>query len=69
MAVSRDQTDTITEQLNMAIKYRIIGKRIGRKFYPYLTRREGIRLAAIAFGMDVAKLSCCASWIRKEMGL
>jgi len=42
MAVRRDQTDTITEQLSMAIKYRIIGKRIGRKFYPYLTLREDI---------------------------
>jgi len=29
--------------------------------YPYLTLGEGIKLAAITFGKDVGKLSCCAS--------
>ncbi len=30
-------------------------------FYPYLTLGEGIKLAAITFGKDISKLSCCAS--------
>jgi mercury(II) reductase len=28
--------------------------------FPYLTTVEGLKLAALAFGKDVAKLSCCA---------
>jgi mercuric reductase len=28
---------------------------------PYLTMSEGLRLAALAFGRDVTKLSCCAA--------
>lgn len=28
--------------------------------FPYLTTVEGLKLAALAFGRDVAKLSCCA---------
>ncbi|MDT8436659.1 MAG: mercury(II) reductase [Gemmatimonadota bacterium] len=30
-------------------------------FHPYLTHAEGIKLAALAFDKDVAKLSCCAA--------
>jgi mercuric reductase len=28
--------------------------------FPYLTTVEGLKLAALAFNKDVAKLSCCA---------
>jgi pyruvate/2-oxoglutarate dehydrogenase complex dihydrolipoamide dehydrogenase (E3) component len=28
--------------------------------FPYLTTVEGLRLAALSFGKDLAKLSCCA---------
>jgi hypothetical protein len=28
--------------------------------FPYLTTVEGLKLAALSFGRDVAKLSCCA---------
>ncbi|CAN7668063.1 hypothetical protein LJR235_005211 [Pararhizobium sp. LjRoot235] len=28
--------------------------------FPYLTTVEGLKLAALAFGQDLAKLSCCA---------
>jgi mercuric reductase len=28
--------------------------------FPYLTTVEGLKLAALSFGKDVAKLSCCA---------
>lgn len=47
--------------LSMAVKYGIPVKELAASFYPYLTLGEGIKLAAIAFGKDVAKLSCCAS--------
>ena len=51
----------LIQQLSMAIKYGITVKDLAESFYPYLTLSEGIKLAAIAFGKDVAKLSCCAS--------
>lgn len=50
----------LIQQLSMAIKYGITIKELAESFYPYLTLGEGIKLAAIAFGKDVAKLSCCA---------
>ncbi len=51
----------LIQQLSMAIKYGITVKELAESFYPYLTLSEGIKLAAIGFGKDVAKLSCCAS--------
>jgi mercuric reductase len=51
----------LVQQLSMAIKYNITVKELAESFYPYLTLGEGIKLAAITFGKDVAKLSCCAS--------
>ncbi len=51
----------LIQQLSMAIKYGITVKELAESFYPYLTLGEGIKLAAITFGKDVAKLSCCAT--------
>ena len=51
----------LIQQLSMAIKFRIAVKDLAESFYPYLTLGEGIKLAAITFGKDVSKLSCCAS--------
>lgn len=51
----------LIQQLSMAIKYGITVKDLAESYYPYLTMGEGIKLAAIAFGKDVTKLSCCAS--------
>lgn len=51
----------LIQQLSMAIKYGITVKELAESFYPYLTLGEGIKLAAITFGKDVSKLSCCAS--------
>ncbi|MGC8802219.1 MAG: mercury(II) reductase [Bacteroidales bacterium] len=51
----------LIQQLSMAIKYGITVKDLAESLYPYLTLGEGIKLAAIAFGKDVSKLSCCAS--------
>ncbi|WP_339924258.1 mercury(II) reductase [uncultured Cyclobacterium sp.] len=51
----------LIQQLSMAIKYGITVKDLADSFYPYLTLGEGIKLAAITFGKDVSKLSCCTS--------
>jgi len=51
----------LIQQLSMAMKYGITVKELAESFYPYLTLGEGIKLAAITFGKDVSKLSCCAS--------
>ena len=51
----------LIQPLSMAIKYGITIKDLADNFYPYLTLGEGIKLAAITFGKDVSKLSCCAS--------
>ena len=51
----------LIQQLSMAIKYGITVRELAESFYPYLTLGEGIKLAAITFGKDVSKLSCCAS--------
>ena len=51
----------LIQQLSMAIKYGITVRELAESFYPYLTLSEGIKLAAITFGKDVTKLSCCAS--------
>lgn len=51
----------LIQQLSMAIKYGITVKDLADGFYPYLTLGEGIKLAAITFGKDISKLSCCAS--------
>lgn len=48
-------------QLSMAIHYGIPVSELATMMYPYLTLSEGIKLAAITFGKDVSKLSCCAS--------
>lgn len=51
----------LIQQLSMVIKYGITVKELAESIYPYLTLGEGIKLAAITFGKDVSKLSCCAS--------
>ncbi|RMF22255.1 MAG: mercury(II) reductase [Bacteroidetes bacterium] len=48
-------------ELSLAIRYGIPVKELAEGFHPYLTLSEGIKLAAITFGKDVSKLSCCAS--------
>ncbi|MBI3502278.1 MAG: mercury(II) reductase [Bacteroidetes bacterium] len=47
-------------ELSLAIRYGITVTELAKTMHPYLTASEGIKLAAITFGKDVAKLSCCA---------
>ncbi len=44
----------------LAVKYRLTIEDLRESFAPYLTMAEGLKLGAIAFERDVAKLSCCA---------
>jgi mercuric reductase len=44
----------------LAIKHGMTTKEVGETIFPYLTTVEGLKLAALSFGKDVAKLSCCA---------
>jgi len=48
-------------ELSLAVKFGITVTDLARSFHPYLTLGEGIKLAALGFEKDVAKLSCCAS--------
>jgi mercuric reductase len=44
-----------------AIEFRMTVNQIANIWCPYLTVSEGIKLAAQAFTMDIAKLSCCGT--------
>jgi mercuric reductase len=57
--VAPDAGELIMEP-SLAIKFGITVTELKNSFHPYLTASEGIKLAAITFGKDVAKLSCCA---------
>lgn len=48
------------QTLAMALKFGMTTKALGEMIFPYLTTVEGLKLAALAFHRDVAKLSCCA---------
>ncbi len=50
----------LVQLLGFAIRKGITVKELAEELYPYLTLSEGIKLAAISFGKDVSKLSCCA---------
>jgi mercuric reductase len=44
----------------LAIKHRLTVSDLAETLFPYLTTVEGMRLAALGFGKNVALLSCCA---------
>ncbi len=45
----------------LAIRHGIAVSEMAGMFHPYLALSEGIKLAALSFGKDVRKLSCCAA--------
>lgn len=49
------------QEIVMAIRHGITVDEVARAMHPYLTHAEGIKLAALALGKDVRKLSCCAT--------
>jgi mercuric reductase len=44
----------------LAINHGMTTKELGETIFPYLTTVEGLKLAALSFGKDVTRLSCCA---------
>lgn len=48
-------------ELSLAIKHGITASDLASSFHAYLTLGEAVKLAAITFGKDVSKLSCCAT--------
>lgn len=44
----------------LAIRHGLTIDDLAEAIFPYLTTVEGLKLAALSFGKDVAKLSCCA---------
>lgn len=45
----------------LAVKHRLTVADLTESFAPYLTMAEGLKLGALAFERDVARLSCCAA--------
>jgi hypothetical protein len=44
----------------MALRFGMTVRDLRDTIFPYLTGVEGIKLAALSFEKDIAKLSCCA---------
>lgn len=48
-------------EVSLAIRFAITARDLASMFHPYLTLSESVKLAALSFGKDVNKLSCCAT--------
>jgi len=51
----------VIQEATLAIRFGLTVQDLVETFHPYLTMVEGIKLAALTFKKDVAKLSCCAA--------
>ncbi|OJU98648.1 MAG: mercury(II) reductase [Verrucomicrobia bacterium 61-8] len=51
----------LTMEVSLAIQMRMTARNLASLFHPYLTLSEAVKLAALSFGKDVSKLSCCAT--------
>jgi mercuric reductase len=51
----------VIQEATLAIRFRLTMQDIIETFHPYLTMVEGLKLAALTFEKDVARLSCCAA--------
>jgi len=51
----------VIQEATLAIRFGLSIQDITETFHPYLTMVEGLKLAALTFNRDVAKLSCCAA--------
>ncbi len=47
-------------EASLMIRFGLPVSGVARHFHPYLTQGEAVKLAALGFDRDVAKLSCCA---------
>ena len=50
----------VIQEATLALRLRLTAHDLTETFHPYLTMSEGLKLAALSFEKDVAKLSCCA---------
>lgn len=50
----------VIQEATLAIRFGLTVQDIIETFHPYLTMVEGLKLAALTFEKDVARLSCCA---------
>jgi mercuric reductase len=48
-------------EISLAIRHEMTAGQLATMFHPYLTLGEAVKLAALSFGKDVNKLSCCAT--------
>jgi mercuric reductase len=48
-------------EIALAIRHGMTDRDLAGMFHPYLTLGEAVKLAALSFGTDVNKLSCCAT--------
>lgn len=48
-------------EISLALRHQMTAKQLAGMFHPYLTLGEAVKLAALSFGKDVNKLSCCAT--------
>jgi mercuric reductase len=51
----------IIQEATLAIRFGLRVHDLVESFHPYLTKAEGLKLAAITFTKDVKQLSCCAA--------
>ncbi len=58
--VVSEQAGEVIFAATLAVKFGLRVEDLVESFAPYLTMSEGLRLAALAFSRDVARLSCCA---------
>ncbi|AKM20369.1 Mercuric reductase [Geobacillus sp. 12AMOR1] len=55
-----DNAGEVIYAATLAIQFRLTIDDLRQTLAPYLTMAEGLKLAALTFDQDVAKLSCCA---------
>lgn len=48
-------------EISLALRHGMTAEELASMFHPYLTLSEAVKLAALSFGKDVNKLSCCAT--------
>jgi mercuric reductase len=56
-----DAAGEVIQAATLAVKYGLRVQDLVETFHPYLTMAEGLKLTALTFDRDVAKLSCCAA--------
>jgi len=59
--VLADEAGDVIQEATLAIRFGLTTQDIIETFHPYLTMVEGLKLAALTFEKDVAKLSCCTT--------